>query len=199
MQGGVRVLIGTEMQDLPSPLKDLGSWKIHLSPFGPLGYGAGVFELDDNLRPIRWLIRPTVKGESPGQVDVELLESSAQSIGIVVASSKGAALQAFTRAGALLNEASLGAYPSGWARPEQLVSLGNGYLFSDRQLVWVGAVAKSGTWKFGPSLGRTSTERYGERWRYFGDPLLLKGCLYVTGLDGHLYVFDTAQITGAGN
>jgi hypothetical protein len=197
MRSGVRILTGTTMRDLASPLNDLGEWSIHLSPFGPLGYGAGVFELDDNLCPIRWLIRPTVSGQAAGSTSIACMASSAQSLGIVLSGSKETVLQTYTRAGALLNEVSLGPYPSPGVSADQLVPLGNGYLFSDRQLVWAGAAPERSRWKFGPALKRTSTERHGERWRYFGNPLILNGCVYVTSLDGHLYVFDTSKITGS--
>lgn len=95
MRGGaVRVLSGTEMKDLPSRLDDVGEWRIHLAPSGPLGYGEGVFELDEDLRPVRWLVRPTVGGERPERVDFMFLQATSESIGLVVGSSKGAALQA---------------------------------------------------------------------------------------------------------
>ena len=42
---------------------------------------------------------------------------------------------------------------------------------------------------------RTRDKEHGnDRGRYFGDPLLTDGCLYVTELDGRLYVFDAARI-----
>jgi hypothetical protein len=194
MRGGVRILSGIELKDVVSPLKDLGPWSLHLSPFGSLGFGAGVFELDENLCPIRWLIRPRVAGETAEGGETVSLACSSKSIGLVVVSSKGAALQAYSREGVLQNEASLGPYPSGWAQ-QQLIPFESGFLFSDRQLVWIGAGADHRVWRFGPSLSRTSMDRSGDRWRYFGNPLVVQGCLYVTGLDGHLYVFDTAQIT----
>ena len=197
--GGVRILSGIEMTDLPSRLGDIGLWKIHLGPSGPLGYGTGVFELDDDLRPIRWLIRPAVGGERAERVTVMFIRSTSKTIGVIVASSKGAALQVYSRQGVLLNEAPLGRHVSSWASTKQLVSVGNGYLFSDRQLVWVSAATDRSVWRFGPSLARTSTERWGDRWRYFGHPLLAHGCIYVTGLDGHLFVFDSAYVTGTSN
>jgi outer membrane protein assembly factor BamB len=198
MVGGVRILSGTNMQELISPLKDLGEWHIHQSPFGPLGYGAGVFELDANLCPTNRLIRPMVSGKSSEPGTVMFMASTAQSVALIVASRNGAVLQTYTRDGTFLNELSLGRYTSGWAGPAQLISLGNGFLFSDRQLAWLSATKENRSWIFGPSLGRTSTERWGERWRYFGDPMLLNGCLYVTGIDGSLYVFDPSSIAAAG-
>lgn len=195
MRGGaVRVLSGTEMTDLPPRLDGVGDWRIHIGPAGPLGYGTGVFELDEDLRPIRWLIRPAVSGERPEQTEVMFLQATSASIGLVVASSNGAALQAYSRQGELLNEAALGRFISSWPGPAQLVPTQNGYLFSDRQLVWISAGLDRRVWRFGPSLARTSTDRWGDRWRYFGDPLLIHGCLYVTDLDGHLYVFDSARV-----
>ena len=89
-----------------------------------------------------------------------------------------------------------GRYVSHWARPAQFVPLGDGYLFCDRQLVWVGPGKDRPVWRFGPSLARTSADRWGDRWRYFGDPLLTNACLYVTGLEGRLYVFDSTHVTG---
>jgi outer membrane protein assembly factor BamB len=195
--GGVRILSGTEMSDLPSKLEDVGDWLIHLSPSGPLGFGKGVFELDDDLRPVRWLIRPTVGGDLPEWVQVLFIRSSIRTIGLVVGSSYGAAVQVYSRHGKLLAEAPLGRYASSFVRPTAFVLMGGGYLFCDRQLVWVGPDNNRPVWRFGPSFARTSTERWAERWRYFGDPLQTNGCLYVTGLDGQLYVFDSAHVTGA--
>lgn len=197
MVGGVRVLAGTNMQELLSPMEGVGEWHIHQSPFGPLGYGDGVFELDANLCPTNRLIRPMGSGKSPEPGTVTFMASTAQSLALIVASQNGASLQTYTRDGNFLNGLSLGRYISGWAGPAQLIPLGNGFLFSDRQLAWLGATKENRSWTFGPSLARTSTERWGERWRYFGDPMLLNGCLYVTGIDGSLYVFDTSRITDA--
>lgn len=194
--GGVRILSGIEMSDLPSQLEDVGEWKIHLAPSGPLGYGRGVFELDDDLRPVRWLIRPTVGGDLPEWVEVMFVRSTIRTIGIVVGSSKGAAVQVYSRQGVLLNEAPVGRFVSSRVQPAAFVSMGDGYLFCDRQLVWVGPDDDRRVWRFGPSLARTSTERWGDRWRYFGDPLRTNACLYVTGLDGRLYVFDSTHVTG---
>jgi hypothetical protein len=197
MVGGVRVLSGTNMQDLVSPLENVGEWQIHQSPFGPLGYGEGVFELDTKLCPVKRLIRPTVNEKSPVPGTVMLMASSAESVGLVVCSENGAELQTYTRGGKFQNNLTLGRYISGWAGPNQLISFGNGFLFSDRQLFWLSATKDNRSWTFGPSQARTSTDRWGERWRYFGDPMILSGCLYVTGIDGSLYVFDTSRITSA--
>lgn len=186
------------MTDLPSRLADVGEWQIHLSPYGPLGYGNGVFELDDDLRPIRRLIRPAVGGKHPESVKVMFMRSTLKTLGLVVGSSRGASLQVYSRDGALLNEAALCRFVSGWAGAGQLISMGDGYLFSDRQLVWASGGTDRGVWRFGPSLARTSTDRWGDRWRYFGDPMLRGGCLYVTGLGGRLYVFDSVHVISAG-
>ena len=189
--GGVRILNHHEMEDLPAVLDDVTEWAIHVSPNGPLGYGEGVFELDCGLRPVRWLIRPTVAGKKPERVSIEFLAETAETIGLVVGGSDGAALQVYSRDGQLIREALLGRFISGWARPDQFIPLGNGYLFSDRQLVWVGAGPAQHVWRFGPALSRTETDRWGDRWRYFGVPLLANGSLYVTGLHGQLFIFAT--------
>jgi len=194
--GGIRILSGIEMTDLPSKLEDIGDWHIHLTPSGPLGLGKGIFELDEDLRPVRWLIRPTVGGDLPERVRVLFVQSTLSTIGLVVGSSNGAAVQVYSRQGELLAEARIGRYASSFVRPTAFVSMGGGYLFCDRQLVWVGPDKDRPVWRFGPSLARTSTERWAERWRYFGDPLQTNGCLYVAGLDGRLYVFDSARVTG---
>jgi outer membrane protein assembly factor BamB len=196
--GGVRVLSGTNMVQLSSPLENIGPWQIHLSPAGPLGYGAGVFELDDDLRPVRWLIRPTVNGQRGEGLEVLSLRSTSRTIGLVVGSSQGSALQVYSRQGVLLNDVSLGELGEFVSRevkgPAQLLALGDGYLFSDRQLVWASAAEDRRVWRFGPPLARTEKQR-SDRWRYFGNPLLANGCLYVSGLDGCLYIFDAAQVT----
>ncbi len=195
--GGVRVLDGTEMRELPGRLQDVGVWRIHLSSEGPLGYGeGGVFELDEDIRPQRVLYRPVVGGEAPERVDVQFLRRTAETIGMVVASDKGAALQVCSRDGRLLGEAPLGRFVSRFPRKDQLIAIGEGYLLSDRQLTWVGPEPRQ-VWQFGPALSRTSTERWGDRWRYFGIPSLAQGKLYVTSLDGHLLVFDPMRIRRA--
>ncbi len=94
-----------------------------------------------------------------------------------------------------MNEAVLGRFASSWATNAQLLSMGNGYLFSDRQLVWIHAeTQKRSAWRFGPPCDRTATDKWGDRWRYFGDPLLVDACLYVTDIEGRLYIFDVARI-----
>ncbi|MBN1912061.1 MAG: PQQ-binding-like beta-propeller repeat protein [Pirellulales bacterium] len=192
MRGGaVRVLSGTEVTDLAPRLDVVGEWTIHVSPAGPLGYGDGVFELDEDMRPIRWLIRPTVGGKP---AKVSLLQQTPQSIGIVACGKEGAALQTYTRQGVLLNEVALDDSLSAWVRPAQLLPMADGYLFSDHQLTWISADTDRRFWRFGPSPAQTWFDRRERRWRDFGDPLLVRGCLYVTGFDGHLYVFDPAQI-----
>ena len=192
--GGVRILSGTEMTDLPPVLDKIDKWKIHIAPSGPLGYGSGVFELDNDLRPVRWLIRPNVKGEDTEHAGIIFIQSDSKTIGIVMFNSEGVMMQVYSRQGVLLNEAPLGEYLSGWAEPSQFIKMGDGYLFSDGQLVWISATGDNRVWRFGPPLARTSTERWGESRRYFGDPLLSNGCLYVIGLDGGLLIFDAAKV-----
>ena len=197
--GGVRVLDGSTMTDLDPVMEGVEDWAIQVDPAGPLGCGDGVFELDDDLRPKRRLIQLTVDGKTPERAQVVFMSSTSRTIGLVVGSSNGAALQVYSRQGSLLNEAPLGRFVSRSAQGAQLIPVGDGYLFSDRQLVWISSNPDRGVWTFGPALTRTSTDRWGDRWRYYGNPLLSESCLYVTGLDGQLFVFDTTLLTGTGD
>lgn len=190
--GGVLILEDTQMLNLPPLMKDIGTWKIHFGSTEPLGYGKGVYELDENLRPIRLLIKPKLKGT----VEIVYIQTFAQSIGVIVNSYEGAFMQVYSRDGHLLNEAPLGRFISLRAEAKAFISVGNGYLFSDRQLTWLSAAHPRKTWKLGPSLARTQGSRVGDRWRYFGNPLLEKGCVYVTDRVGHVYVIDAKRITG---
>lgn len=194
LNGGIRTLADTGMVILPPLMDDIGPWKIYADGPQPLGYGKGVFELGADMRPVRWLIRPKVKGVTPSYVDVAFMLTTDTSIGLVVNSSEGAVMQVYSWAGELLNEAPLGRFTSSWPGPKQFVVLGNGYLFSDRQLTWVSAKSKGKIWRMGPSLARTSGERRNDRWRYFGDLKVLNGHVFVTALDGQLYVIDVEKI-----
>ncbi len=190
--GGVSVLAGSTITRIESPLEKLGLWEIHLAPEGALGYGAGVFELDNDFLPVRWLIRPLVGGKKADGTEVLGLRSTRKHIGVLVNSSAGLTLQVYSREGVLLNEAPLGhCYLSkDMLDAAQFITLGDGYLFSDRQLVWISATAGGRVWRFGRSPPpRTSLPRY------YDNPLVADGCLYVTSFDGRLYVFDVAQVT----
>jgi len=197
--GVVMVLSDGEMRWRRALLEDVGEWRIHIGPAGPLGYGEGVYELDDDLRPERWLIRPRLAGADPERLRVAAIATTLETIGLVVASAEGAALQVYSRQGRLLGEAPLPLVSGAFAAPGyagQLIPLGRGYLFSDRQLTWVGSDEGSPAWRFGPPPEHTSTAAPRRRWRYFSDPLVAAGCLYVAGLDGQLFVFDVGRITG---
>lgn len=121
--------------------------------------------------------------------------SGAPSLALRASIEIGAMLQVYARTGELLNEAPLGRLMSRFTNDRQLIEMGNGYLFSDRQLVWVGAGPDRHVWRFGPSLARTMGDRWGDRWRYFGDPLVSDSCLFVTGRDVQLFVFDVNRVT----
>ena len=190
----MRVLADGKITDIAGILTETGEWKIHMSPYGPLGFGEnGVFELDHDMRPQRVVYRPIVGGVLPGQAAIQFLRRNDKTIGVVVGSDKGAALQSLSLDGKVLAEAALDQYTSGFIDGEQLIALGDGYLFSDRQLTWVGTSADR-IWQFGPSFERTSGPRWGDRWQYFGKPLLTEGHVFVTSLDGQLFVFDAAEI-----
>ncbi len=133
--GGVRCLDGAEMTDLPAKLEGIENWRIHPSPWGPLGYGSGVFELDDDMRPVRWLIRPSLRGKPSAGLEVLFLQRTFETLGVVVRSAEGAMLQVYPREGMLLNEAPLGRPTWAGHRQTRLIALGSGYLWSDRQLV----------------------------------------------------------------
>jgi len=197
MRGGVRVLDGTQMDDFASPLGDLGEWKIHLGPAGPLGYGAGVFELNENLCPVTWLIRPTVKGEHPKSATVQFLQDTTKTIGIVASTSGGAVLQAYSRQGVLLNEAPLARFLAWPLYSDSLMHVGNGYLLSGKQLVWIGASDDRRVWRLGPRLPKDIYEYHRNRSPYFYSPRVAGSCLYVTGYGGQLFVFDLNHFMGA--
>jgi hypothetical protein len=97
-----------------------------------------------------------------------------------------------------VNEARLAQFISSRSYPPQFIILGDGYLFSDRALTWVGARHKR-TWQFGPPPERTrSGRRAHDRFRFFGDPVVQEGKLFVSALDGCVYVFDVGRITHTG-
>jgi len=200
VKGGRVMVLSDGVMRRPAPLlDDIGEWRIHIGPGGPLGYGEGVYELDDDLRPTRWLIRPLLAGAKAERLRVAEIATTLETIGLVVASADGAALQVYSWQGRLLGEAPLGPLLSNsfyGPYAGQLIPLGRGYLFSDRQLTWVSSDEDRPAWRFGPPLERTETNPVRQRWRYFGDPLVTAGCLYVTGLDGQLFVFDVGRITG---
>src|SRR5207253_1557616 len=70
--GHVRVISSGGAEEHRTPLAGITDWQIHLGPAGPLGYGGGgVFALDDNLCPVRHLVKlepraPEKEPRSPG-------------------------------------------------------------------------------------------------------------------------------------
>ncbi|MCK4624369.1 MAG: PQQ-binding-like beta-propeller repeat protein [Phycisphaerae bacterium] len=192
--GKVRIWDGQEMVERESSLKGIKEWKIYVSPSGPLGYGmGGVYALDGDLCPTRMLIEPRAAGRKVEQCRVISVRNVGDSLGLVVQTSKGAYLQVYGRTdGRMRKEVYLGKWLSSWCYSPQFLVLGDGYLFSDRQLTWVSGRAGGSVWRFGPPVSHTEKGR--EWWRYFGDPVLRDGKLLVVALDGWLYAFDIAHI-----
>ena len=197
--GKVRVLDDGHSVEYASPIEGITSWEIHLSPEGPLGYGrGGVYALDEHLCPVRRLMTIALGGKPATSLNVKFLRSTADTLGVVAGGREGRFLQVYTRDGArLLNEISLSNCGSRRDYPPQFLVLGNGYFFSSRSLSWAGA-SKGQVWRFGPPPERTLSDRQPpEPLRFFGDPVVHDGKLFVTAVDGCVYIFDVARITRA--
>jgi len=196
--GNVRIWDGKELTERKTTLDGIEEWRIHMSPSGPLGYGTGIYALDGDLCPVRRILEPKVAGRAVEWRRIDCLRSVGDSLGMIVQTKEGAYLQVYGRDdGRLRNEAHLGRWLSSHCGPRQFQVLGDGYLLSDRQLVWAGGREGGGVWRFGPPFRCTETGRRADRWRYFGDPVLRDGKLLVAGLDGWLYFFDTGHILAA--
>jgi len=197
--GRVRVLDDGRSVEYASPIEGIRSWEIHLSPEGPLGYGrGGVYALDEHLCPVRRLMTIALGGKPATSLNVKFLRSTADTLGVVAGGREGRFLQIYTRDGTrLLNEISLSGCGSRRDYPPQFVVLGDGYFFSSRSLSWAGA-SPGRTWRFGPPPERTQTDTLPqEPVRFFGNPVVHDGKLFVTAIDGCVYVFDVARILDA--
>lgn len=190
--GRVRIWDGHNLVERGPLLKGITQWKIHVSASGPLGYGpGGVYALDGDLCPKSLLFDPY----PPGPANVEFICSVGDSLGMVVTGGGHSYLQVFGAADhRLRSQVSLGGFLSSTGYLHQFLVLGDGYLFSDRQLTWVSGRVDGGVWQFGPPTSRTEGSRWGDRWRYFNRPIIRDGRLLVSACDGLLYVFDTARI-----
>lgn len=195
--GKVRIWDGRELVERASSLEGIKRWKIHVSPSGPLGYGTGgVYALDGNLCPTRLKIEPRAAGRKVKWSRVDFVRTVGDSLALVVQTREGAYLQVYGGTdGKMRNEVHLGRWLSSRCYLQQFLVMGDGYLFSDRQLTWAGGRKGGAVWRFGPPLSRTEKGR--SRWRYFGNPVLRDGKLLVAARDGWVYAFDAAHIINA--
>ena len=197
--GKVRIWDGRCVTERTSPLEGIAEWQLHFTPSGPLGYGTGgVFALDDDLCPTKRLIEFRIAGKKTDHVHVARMASVGDSLGLVVlARNGGAYLQVYGRSdGTLRSDEFLGRFLAGRIGAGLLTVLGNGYLVSNRQLVWAAGTGGR-VWRFGPALGRTESHGGRRRRQHFGDPVVRDGKLLVTAADGCVYAFDTGRILTA--
>ena len=193
--GGIRELVDSSYIDYPPLLGEIGEWKVHFSDDLVVGYGQDVYELDNHMRPNKILIEILVNGEKIDGAHIEAIQANHRSVGLVIQTPNGAHFQVYSYAGELINEVALGQFLSHGVSQTQIIKLGTGYLFADRQIHWLSDDKKWDMRKYGPSLTHTKGERYGDRWQYFAPPVLVKGCVYLTAMDGYLYVFDSHKMT----
>ncbi|MCE5280015.1 MAG: PQQ-binding-like beta-propeller repeat protein [Planctomycetaceae bacterium] len=189
-EGKVRIAKDGHGTDLSSPLKGITTWHLHMSPSGPLGYGTGgIYELDEHLCP-----KVALMEQDPAGFTILSMRSLGDSLGVLTQRSDGLYLQVYGASDMKLRrEVYLGRGPSHPPHDDQFVVLGEGYLFSDRQLTWVSGRPDGGVWQFGPPL-RYTQRRLRNRWRYFSSPVVRDGRMLVAAIDGYVYGFDTAAI-----
>jgi hypothetical protein len=80
----------------------------------------------------------------------------------------------------------------------RLLPLGDGYLLSARELMWVPRDPETKLWDFGvgPRPKRSTLLTHFEHTTFFGVPLLYGNRLFIGCRDGGIYVFDVDRVAG---
>ncbi|HYH65041.1 MAG TPA: PQQ-binding-like beta-propeller repeat protein [Urbifossiella sp.] len=192
-RGGVRVLDGDAVKEFPPRVQGLRSWKLHVSPWGPpVGHGAGgVYELDENLVPVRALI------PAPLDMNAWRVAGDARTLAVLTHRNAGPHVQVWTRDGSkMLREQLLLSANTVGGGDLHLIPLAGGYLYAGSSLAWVPA-GDGPAWRFG--FGDTPAavpKLYYAHACLFGRPVVRDGLLFAGCRDGAVYVFDLATVTG---
>ncbi|WP_202920610.1 tetratricopeptide repeat protein [Urbifossiella limnaea] len=195
-RGAVRVLDGDAVKEFPARVGGLEAWRLYVSPWGPpLGFGAGgVYELDENLVPVR------VRIPAPATPSY-LLAGDARTLAVVTYRRDSALVQVWARDGSrLLREQALAPYHPVGGGYQYLLPLAGGYLYAGSSLAWVPA-GDGPAWRFGFGESPAAVAAALPKLHYahaslFGRPVVRDGLLFAGCRDGAVYVFDVAAVTG---
>lgn len=197
--GQVEILEAGKVQKFTTTLKDVGTWRIHVSPYGPLGMGAGgVYELDDNLCPAKVLIDLSSRPNARLQRHVWSLADNATSICVLFSNYGEPEIQVWTRDGKrLIHKIELNRPVKETGSRGPVMTMGNGFLYCASELIWLPTSAKKKSWRFGVGNepGRSIPKIYYQGSNWYGEPIVHNNFLFVPCRDGGLYVFDVALIT----
>lgn len=197
--GGVRTLRDGKLVDLP-PLEETPEmWRIARVGRDVLGYGeAGVYRLDADFRPAERVVPAPVVGQDRGMVYA--LTGDDEAICMLVASASGERLQVRSRDGfRLVRDEPV---RMGWNtldQPYLLRPLGDGYLLSGQELLWLPKHERGRPWRFdvlldeklNPSRSRDDLEA-----ATFGLARAVGDRLIVAAHGGGIYVFSMPAVTG---
>ena len=146
--GGVRVFDDGVVIERPPRVAGIEWWRITLVGNEPLGYGTGgVYRLDRDLLPAQRIIDA---GKDAGRSSMaDLLVGDEDSLCVLVGPYKAMRLQLWSRdATTLLREVAVRSVSNLYREPYRLRRLGDGYLLSAGELVWLPKAAGGRVWRF---------------------------------------------------
>ena len=174
-------------------------WRIALVGTEPLGYGTGgVYRLDRDLVPAERIIDA---GQVRGQSSMAfLVDGDENSLCVLVGPYDAMRLQLWSRnATKLLREVAVRPGGDLYREPFRLRRLGDGYLLSAGELLWLPKAAGGRVWRFSvyldPAAG-PSQPRFDKDHAVFGVPRVVGDRLFVAARGGGLYAFALPAIVG---
>ncbi len=197
--GGVRVFDDRVVVERPPRIK-IEWWRIKVVGTEPLGYGTGgVYRLDRDLLPAERII--DAGQESEQSTMVHLLDGDDDSLCVLAGPYKAMQLQLWSRdATRLLREVAVHSSVDFFREPYRLRRLGDGYLLSAGELVWLPKAAGGRVWRFSvyldPAAG-PSQPRFDSNNSVFGVPRVVGDRLFVAARGGGIYGFALSEIVGA--
>jgi hypothetical protein len=200
-KGHVRVLDGQTVATHQTPLGGIESWNFYVGPGGPLGYGTGgVFKLDDRLVPVQKLIDVGADRLNRQPYSVPLMAADGRTIAVAVYRSEQPVVQVWSADGReKLREEPVSFGGAAQAEPGRLTALGDGYVLSGDELVWVPTDRQRPAWRFAlQPLPRRPMRHQTPRDLGFGVPRLIDGKVFVACRDGGIFVFDAKRLTVPG-
>jgi outer membrane protein assembly factor BamB len=195
--GHVRVISPRGEEEHRTKLEGVTHWNIHFGPAGPLGYGGGgVFALDDNLCPIRHLVKlePWERQKGPRSPTWLASDRTTFAYGLADGEAGGEIhVRSLDGKKALKAVNYRGAVRRSRGESVRLSSCGDGYLFAGQELVWAPATDVGHPWRF--SVGDFEPDvRKAEDAFHFYTAVSAGPHTFATASDGAVYVFDVAKL-----
>jgi hypothetical protein len=197
--GGVRVFDDGVVIERPPRMPGIEWWRIAVVGTEPLGYGTGgVYRLDRDLLPATRIIDP---GQVRGQANMaHLVDGDESSLCVLAGPYDAMRLQLWSRdATKLLREVAVLPAVDVYREPYRLRHLGDGYVLSAGELIWLPKAAGARIWRFNvyldPAAGPSQT-RFDKDNAVFGVPRVVGDRLFVAARGGGLYGFALPAIVG---